>query len=123
MTFTIDTHHLTYILIRLEALGINVGTLEVKLENPSRPTSYINFASTDKTEKLSLSSFRSSLSAVSNLSLGPSWWGKPAPPSIDMELKYIYSSFTKLPTLRTFSRTKGYQRAPERPFQRLCDPP
>ena len=99
ITFTTDIHHLSYILIRLEALGINVGTLDVKLENPSRPTSYINFASSDKADTLSLSSFRSSLSAVSNLSLGPSWWGKPAPPSIDVELKYIYSSFTKLPTL------------------------
>ena len=98
-TFTIDTHHLSYILIRLEALGINVGTLDVKLENPSRPTSYINFAPPDKTDTLSLSSFRSSLSAVSNLSLGPSWWGKPTPPSIDVELKFIYSSFTKLPAL------------------------
>ena len=99
MTFTTNTHHLTYILIRLEALGINVGTLDVKLENPSRPTSYINFAPSDKTETLSLSSFRSSLSAVSNLSLGPNWWGKPTPPRIDVELKYIYSSFTKLPAL------------------------
>ena len=99
ITFTIDTHHLSYILIRLEALGINVGTLDVKLENPSRPTSYINFAPPDKTDTLSLSSFRSSLSAVSNLSLGPNWWGKPALPSIDVELKYIYSSFTKLPSL------------------------
>jgi len=99
ITLTIDTHHLSYILIRLEALGINIGTLDVKLENPSRPTSYINFAPSDKTETLSLSSFRSSLSAVSNLSLGPSLWGKPAPPSIDVELKYIYSSFTKLPAL------------------------
>ena len=98
-TFIIDTHHLSYILIRLEALGINVGTLDVKLENPSRPTSYINFATSDKTETLSLASFRSSLSAVSNLSLGPSWWAKAAPPSIDVELKYIYSSFTKLPAL------------------------
>ena len=98
-TFTVDTHHLSYILIRLEALGINVGTLDVKLENPSRPTSYINFASSDKAETLSLSSFRSSLSAVSNLSLGPSWWSKSAPPNIDMDLKYIYSSFTKLPAL------------------------
>ena len=98
-TFTVDTHHLSYILIRLEALGINVGALDVKLENPSRPTSYINFAPSDKTETLSLSSFRSSLSAVSNLSLGPSWWAKSAPPSIDVELKYIYSSFTKLPAL------------------------
>ena len=99
VTFTTDTYHLSYILVRLEALGINVGTLDVKLENPSRPTAYINFASSDKADTLSLSSFRSSLSAVSNLSLGPSWWGKPAPPSIDVELKYIYSSFTKLPAL------------------------
>jgi len=99
ITLTIDTHHLSYILIRLEALGINVGTLDIKLENPSRPTSYINFAPSDKTDTLSLSSFRSSLSAVSNLSLGPSWWGKPAPPTINVELKYIYSSFTKLPAL------------------------
>jgi len=99
ITFTIDTHHLSYILIRLEALGINVGTLDVKLENPARPTSYINFAPPDKTDTLSLSSFRSSLSAVSNLSLGPNWWGKPTPPSIDVELKYIYSSLTKLPSL------------------------
>ena len=99
ITLTIDTHHLSYILIRLEALGINVGTLDVKLENPSRPTSYINFAPSDNADTLSLSSFRSSLSAVSNLSLGPSLWGKAAPPSIDVELKYIYSSFTKLPAL------------------------
>ena len=98
-TLTVDTHHLSYILIRLEALGINVGTLDVKLENPSRPTSYINFAPSDNTDTLSLSSFRSSLSAVSNLSLGPSWWTKTVPPSIDVELKYIYSSFTKLPAL------------------------
>ena len=87
----------------MEALGLNVGTLDVKLENPSRPTSYINFAASDKTETLSLSSFRSSLSAVSNLSLGPSWWSKPAPPSIDVELKSIYSSFTKLPGLSVCS--------------------
>ena len=99
ITFAIDTHHLSYTLMRLEALGINVGTLDVKLENPTRPTSYINFAPPDKTDTLSLSSFRSSLSAVSNLSLGPNWWGKPASPSIDVELKYIYSSFTKLPAL------------------------
>lgn len=99
ITFNVDTHHLSYILIRLEALGINVGTLDVKLENPTRPTSYINFAPPDKAETLSLSSFRSSLSAVSSLSLGPNWWGKPAPPNIDVELKYIYSSFTKLPAL------------------------
>jgi Leucine-rich repeat (LRR) protein len=62
--------------------------------------SFINiFPDSDKSETLSLASFRSSLSAVSNLSLGGGWWGRPEPLSLDAELKYIYSSFTKLPAL------------------------
>jgi Leucine-rich repeat (LRR) protein len=57
------------------------------------------FPELDKSETLSMASFRSSMSAVSNLSLGGSWWGRPEHLSIDAELKYIYSSFTKLPAL------------------------
>jgi hypothetical protein len=34
---------------------------------------------------------------VSGLSLGAGWWGRPEPPSLDAELKYLFSSFTKLP--------------------------
>jgi len=93
ITFTIDTHHLFYILIRSEALGINVGTLDVKLENPSRPTSYINFASSDKADTLSLSSFRSSLLQSRTFHWARAG-GANRPPSIDVELKYIYSNFT-----------------------------
>ncbi|KAK0212935.1 leucine-rich protein [Desarmillaria ectypa] len=97
---SIDTHHLFYLLMRLEALGIDIGTLDVRVDAPSRPMSYINlFPDTDKSETLSLASFRSSLSAVSAFSLGGGWWGKPEQPSLDSELKYIYSSFTKLPAL------------------------
>ncbi|KAK0461361.1 leucine-rich protein [Desarmillaria tabescens] len=97
---SIDTHHLFYLLMRLEALGIDIGTLDVRVDAPSRPMSYINlFPDTDKSETLSLASFRSSLSAVSSFSLGGGWWGKPEQPSLDSELKYIYSSFTKLPAL------------------------
>ncbi|PCH36177.1 L domain-like protein [Wolfiporia cocos MD-104 SS10] len=96
-----DAHHLFYLLMRLEALGFDVGSLDVRVDSPSRPMNYINvFPSSDRSDALSLASFRSSLSAVSRLSLGTGWWGRPAPPSVDTELKYIYSSFTKLPALK-----------------------
>ncbi|KAF8894139.1 hypothetical protein BD779DRAFT_1505434 [Infundibulicybe gibba] len=100
LVLAIDMHHLFYVLMRLEALGLDVGTLDVEVENPSRPTSYINlFSGPDKSDTLSLSSFRSSLSVVSNLSLGGGWWGRSELPTLDLELKFIYSSFTKLPAL------------------------
>ncbi|KAJ8587237.1 hypothetical protein M405DRAFT_934855 [Rhizopogon salebrosus TDB-379] len=102
VTFTIDTHRLFYILVRLEALGIDIGTLDVKVDNPSKPMHYTHidfFPDSDKSDTLSLASFRSSLSAVSGLSLGMGWWGRQEPQSIDAELKYIYSSFTKVPAL------------------------
>ena len=100
VVLSIDSHRLFYVLMRLEALGIDIGTLDVQINSPSRPMSYINlFPDPDKSDTLSLASLRSSLSAVSGLSLGGGWWGRPEPPTVDAELKYIYSSFTKLPAL------------------------
>ncbi|KAG5342931.1 hypothetical protein C0989_005880 [Termitomyces sp. Mn162] len=97
---SLDTHRLFYVLMRMEALGLDVGTLDVQVDNPSRPMSYINiFTDSDKSDTLSLASFRSSLSSISNLSLGGGWWGRTEPPSVDSELKYLYSSFTKIPAL------------------------
>ncbi|KAF9241562.1 hypothetical protein BU15DRAFT_87147 [Melanogaster broomeanus] len=102
VTFSVDTHHLFYILMRIEALGIDVGSLDVRVDCPSKPMHYIHIdlgSGVDKSETLSLASFRSSLSAVSGLSLGAGWWGKTEQQSIDTELKFIYSSFTKIPAL------------------------
>ncbi|KAF9461304.1 hypothetical protein BDZ94DRAFT_1264127 [Collybia nuda] len=100
LVLALDTHRLFYVLMRLEALGIDVGTLDVQVDSPSRPMSYISiFPETDRSDTISLASFRSSLSAVSGLSLGGGWWSRPEPPSADAELKYLYSSFTKLPAL------------------------
>ena len=95
-----DVHHLFYLLMRMEALGIDVGSLDVKVDSPSRPLSYVNlFPGADKSDALSLRSFATSLSAVSRLSLGAGWWSRPPPPTVDAELKYIYSCFTKLPAI------------------------
>ncbi|KIL00715.1 hypothetical protein PAXRUDRAFT_821404 [Paxillus rubicundulus Ve08.2h10] len=102
VTFSIDAHRLFYILIRIEALGIDVGSLDVRVENPSKPMHYTHIdlgPGIDNSETLSLASFRSSLSAVSSLSLGTAWWGRSEQHSIDTELKFIYSSFTKIPAL------------------------
>ncbi|KAF9227382.1 hypothetical protein BS17DRAFT_775392 [Gyrodon lividus] len=102
VTFSIDTHRLFYILIRIEALGIDIGSLDVRVDNPSKPMHYTHIdlnPGLDNSETLSLASFRSSLSAVSGLSLGVGWWGRSEQQSIDTELKFIYSSFTKLPAL------------------------
>lgn len=94
-----DILHLFYLLMRLEALGYDIGTLDVEIDNPSRPTSYINLPQEDKSDTLSLASFRSSFSAVSNLSLGVGWWSRSEVADINSELRYIYSSITKLPAL------------------------
>ncbi|KAH9166453.1 hypothetical protein EDB89DRAFT_2130114 [Lactarius sanguifluus] len=100
LTFAIDTHHLFYILIRLEALGYHVGSLDLKAVNPSRPINYVDVShSGDSSDSMSLSSIRTSLSVVSRLSLGVGIWTRPEPPSGDQELKYVLSSFTKIPAL------------------------
>ncbi|ETW80447.1 hypothetical protein HETIRDRAFT_476057 [Heterobasidion irregulare TC 32-1] len=100
LAFSIDTHRLFYVLMRLEAQGFDVGSLDIKVDSPSRPMNYVNiFSGTDRAETMSLSSIRSSLSVVSRLSLGVGWWGRPEIPSLDQELRYLFSSFTKIPAL------------------------
>ncbi|KAL0956274.1 hypothetical protein HGRIS_002432 [Hohenbuehelia grisea] len=97
---SLDTHRLFYVLMRFEALGMDVGTLDVEVENPSRPTSYIHIPEAlDKSDALSMSSFRSSFSSMSTLSLGGGWWSRPQPSSIEAELKYLFTSFNILPAL------------------------
>ncbi|PSR76526.1 hypothetical protein PHLCEN_2v8429 [Hermanssonia centrifuga] len=99
VVLSFDAHHLYYLLMRMEAVGLDVGSLDVNVENPSRPMNYISIPGSDKSDAMSLRSFASTFSAVSKLSLGSGWWGRPAPPSVEAELKYIYSCLTKLPAL------------------------
>ncbi|KAI6021413.1 hypothetical protein BKA83DRAFT_8121 [Pisolithus microcarpus] len=91
VVFTVDTHRLFYILMRLEAIGLDVGSLDVTVDNPSKPMHYTHIdpsLAPDKSDTLSLTSLRSSLSTVSGLSLGVGWWSKAEPHSVDSELNY-----------------------------------
>lgn len=101
MVYTTDLHHIFYLLMRFEELGVEVGPLDVRLptESISRPLSYVSLlASKDKSDAGSIFSLKS-ISGVSKMSLGGGWWPGTQLPSVEMEIKSIYSAFTKLPAL------------------------
>lgn len=111
LPLSISLHHLSYLLLRFDALGLAAGSLDEPLPPSSRPRStfYVVGRTTtanknNNAETMSLGSVRSALSRVSLASLAASattssWFSSGPPPSTDAQLKYIYSAFTKLPAL------------------------
>lgn len=108
-----DPHHLYYLLLKFDEMGVEgIGSLDVLIDGgPSRPMS-VNYGGTNlsywqggaggmlgvDSDTLSL---RSTFSGVSTFSLGSGWWGASAPPpDVSLNVKYLYSSCTKLPALR-----------------------
>ncbi|PWN54460.1 L domain-like protein, partial [Violaceomyces palustris] len=110
MSLRLNPHNLYYLLIRFEALGLPVGSLDIQIPGSARPTSYFSFVSAasssarDRDDTMSMSSFRSTMTAMSSLSLAPSsWWrSNDSAPAADpaRDIKYIYSALTKVPALR-----------------------
>ena len=97
LAYATDLHHLFYLLMRFEDLGVDVGPLDVRLESVSRPLSYVSLlAAKDKSDVRSIASVKS---AISKFSLGSGWWGRPQAPRVDADLKSIYSAFTILPSI------------------------
>ena len=115
---TLTSHHLFYLLSRIEEMGIPVGPLNVRLENihaDASPANYISFLSqsqrsqgrSDRDSIHSTSSVRSVISSMSNvwsgLGLGSSTSAaktEKAKVQLLIDLKYLYSAFTKIPCLR-----------------------
>lgn len=112
-------HHLFYLLSRFEELGIAVGPMKVRLENlhaSSASNNYVSFLGntprsqsrdSDTASITSVSSVRSVMSGVSSLwtSLGIGASISAArterqKAAIQTDLKYLYSAFTKIPSLR-----------------------
>lgn len=114
---TLTPHHLFYILSRLEELDIAIGPMNIRLENihtEISPANYVSFLHqpqskrrSDKDSMHSVSSVRSVMSGMSALwssfGLGPSGGitkSEKAKAALEADLKYLYSAFTKLPSLR-----------------------
>ncbi|KAI1500439.1 leucine rich repeat domain-containing protein [Biscogniauxia marginata] len=112
-------HHLFYLLSRFEELGINVGPMKVRLENlhdTSTAANYVSFLSPSQRTKSrgsdavsirSVSSIRSVVSGMSALwtsfGIGSSISAarnERQKAAAQADLKYLYSSFTKIPCLR-----------------------
>lgn len=125
LLFTI--HHLYYILERIESstLGVDVGPLNIKLDNPNHEPTFISFMANNarnskhfESDARSISSINSMKSIVSSASM---YWRSVGfskdPKVINKDLKYLYSSFTKIPCLILSPKTKmnsisGYEEYP-----------
>ena len=130
---TLTSHHLFYLLSRFEEVGIAVGPLNVRTENlhsETSPANYVSFLSqsqrshgrSDRDSIRSTTSVRSVISGVSAL-----WSGfgssnsaakiEKARAQLLLDLKYLYSAFTKIPCLRLVPDRKtrlirGYEEFP-----------
>lgn len=125
LSFTI--HHLYCVSERLELLplGVDVGPLNVKLDNPNHEPTFISFMANNarsskhfESDARSVSSINSMKSMVSSASV---YWRSLAlskdPKTINKDLRYLYSSFTKVPCLILTPKTKvnsisGYEEYP-----------
>ncbi|KIW16997.1 hypothetical protein PV08_04188 [Exophiala spinifera] len=131
---TLTPHHLFYLLSRMEELDILVGPMNIRLENlhtdPS-PSNYVSFLQSHKPSKgrsdrdsiHSVSSMRSVMSGMStfwsSIGLGASTSkSEKAKALAEADLTYLYSAFTKLPSLRltTDHRARLIQGYEEFPF-------
>ena len=115
---SLTAHHLYYLLSKIEELGIQVGPMGVRLENihaDASPANYVSFLNqshrsrmrSDRDSIHSVSSMRSVMSGMSSL-----WHGfgfrssnnaaktEKAQLQFETDLTYLYSAFTKIPTLR-----------------------
>ena len=114
LSFTI--HHLYYITERIESspLGVDVGPLNIKLDNPNHVPTFISFMANNArssrhfdSDAKSITSINSMRSIVSSASV---YWRSFAfskdPKVINKDLRYLYSSFTKIPCLILTPKTK-----------------
>lgn len=103
-----DPHHLYFLLLKFDEAGIpGIGSLDVRIDGgPSRPMS-VNYGSggapfTAGGRMLGMpdSDSMSFRSGFSSFSMGSGWWGT-SPSALDetLDVKYLYSSCTKLPAL------------------------
>lgn len=115
LSFTM--HHLYYITERISrsSLDVDVGPLNIKSDNPNHEPTFISFMANKSrssnrhfdSDNRSITSIDSVRSIVSNASF---YWRSfrvsKDPKVINKDIKYLYSSFTKIPCLIFNPKTK-----------------
>ncbi|KAI9769172.1 MAG: hypothetical protein M1835_006755 [Candelina submexicana] len=133
---SLTPHHLFYLLSRFEEMNIPIGPMNVRLENLHADSSHSNYVSflsqsqrsqskgSDRESIRSVSSVRSVMSGMSSLwstfGIGSSTAAartEKSKAALQADLKYLYSSFTKIPCLRLSPDRKarlieGYEEFP-----------
>jgi hypothetical protein len=114
---TLTPHHLYYLLTKFEDLGVDVGPMNVRLENihaDVAPSNYVSFLGNapksrgrqaDADSLKSVSSVRSVMSSMSSMWSSFTLSNSAAKQEKQMaqfrdDIKYLYSCFTKIPALR-----------------------
>lgn len=127
-------NQLYYLLSRYEELGVNVGPLNIRLENIStdHSTNYMSFLAqtqfpkgirSDQDSVHSVSSVRSAMSSLSSMWSSLSLTGSSESralkrkAAVQEDIRYLYSAFTKLPCLKLaldprVRRIAGYEEFP-----------
>ncbi|KAL8774686.1 MAG: hypothetical protein Q9209_000625 [Squamulea sp. 1 TL-2023] len=113
---TLTPHHLFYLLSRFEDIGVPVGPMNVRTENlhaEASPANYVSFLSqsqrshrrSDRDSIHSVTSVRSVMSALWSgfTSSNSANKSAKAEAQLVLDLKYLYSAFTKIPCLRLSS--------------------
>jgi len=99
LVLSLDCHHLYFLLLKFDELAIpGLGPLDLAVTGLAQPMvqpSWDRPARADRSDAVSLSS------AMSSFSIGSAWWGG-ANKVYDQatDIKYVYSSCTKLPAIR-----------------------
>ncbi|EMC94455.1 hypothetical protein BAUCODRAFT_73819 [Baudoinia panamericana UAMH 10762] len=114
---TLTPHHLWFLLSKFVDLGVDVGPMNVRLENlhsDAAPSNYVSFLGhapksrgkqSDADSLKSVSSVRSMISTVSSMWSGFSLSNSAAKEEKRMaqykdDIRYLYSCFTKIPALK-----------------------
>ena len=131
---TLTPHHLFYLLSKFEDLGVDIGPMNVRLENlqhDAAPSNYVSFLGhapksrgkqSDADSLKSVSSMRSVVSSMSSLWSNMTKGNSAARKEKQMaqyreDIKYLYSCFTKIPALKLSpdhraSLISGYEEFP-----------
>jgi hypothetical protein len=107
----LDLYHLAYILLRFEEAGLPIGaSLDIPYEGqPLRPLSLANVLAATQDTSDTKSFISASLSWFSSSDQRPATGAQVA-----LDLKYLYSAFTKLPSLHLSP-------FPKAPFQKAIE--